>query len=152
MSLCYSNAYIERGMLRYYFFFTNNFQIWTNIHFCNYGCANCVVRKCIALIPSEIAYSMASKHTLLCILVHANLFPRRSEHIRYGAISRLSPRRCCLLSSNDSTMKTQEAAESNGPAIDASVSDCKLGDILTLPSSLLTPSFPPTGRKVSLYR
>lgn len=42
--------------------------------------------------------------------MHANLTPRGSNYIRYEAISGLSPWHCCLLYSNDSTMKTQEAA------------------------------------------
>ena len=81
--------------------------------------------------PSVTAYSVASRHTLLGILVHVNLPPRRHERIRYGAISNLSPWRCCLLSSNDGAMKTQEAARrAMGLTIDASVSDYELGDVL----------------------
>lgn len=86
---------------------------------------------------------MASRHTLLGILVHVNLPPRRHERITYRAISSLSPWRCCLLSSNDGTMKTQEAARrAMGLTIDASVSDYELGDVLaSAPPRSSTPPF-----------
>lgn len=108
----------------------------------NYPCM-CLILLCCVSIPSLIAYSVACRntaHTLLAILVNVNLSPWRFEHIRYRAISSLSPWRCCLLSSNDSAMKTQEAAR-RAMGLQSMPLRPTISEVMSqrLPSSLLSP-------------
>lgn len=80
---------IEKKMYLCYMWFPTNYP-WQQ--------SNYFSMTCIQWLPDAV----------LAILVHLAL--RGSEHIRWVAISILSPRRCCLLFSNDSPMKTQEGA------------------------------------------
>ncbi len=73
--------------------------------------------------------------------MHVNPSPWRSKRIRYGAISNLFPLTVLfVLFQWWRNENTGSSSQSNGAAIDASVSDNELGDVLT--SALLTPQPP----------